>query len=565
MSSASPPLVRTILVDFWRASRAMLLLVSVLTMVTAMAAVAGPYVFSRMLDRLQPGAFEETVVLGLIAYAVLVGLSSALQRAQNYLAHVCGEHLALIVSTSLFERLLHKTAPFFIEHNPVEIETAGQRGEQALVTMLHLTLGYLVSGTVQITLSLALIGATVSLEIVAVSVLYGAAFIALSMAADRRSTRYLEAAIAAGQANARFVGNALNGMETLRHFGAHGWMRTVFSQKAKAVFQNWRDYSLSRIGFAGLQGTALALQLGVTFLMLVPRMQAGLISVGDIVLFNTLLLALNQPFEVIGATINVFAKTRGNLAPLKAIWAAPEEESIAVAEPLKLSAGTLRFDAVGYRYENGRGVEGISFTAARGGITTLTGETGAGKSTVFRLALKSLEPQSGTITIDGRPLGDISRSAWYGRIGIVPQDILLLSDTLTVNITLGRPVDTERLRRVAHQAAILPTIEALPEGFETGVGERGLKLSGGERQRIAIARALYGDPDILFLDEASSALDAATEREILNGLRQLADRVTVIAITHRTGMIESGDTVVRIGPEVDEPRGNAQREGQIVE
>ncbi|TCQ28955.1 ABC transporter ATP-binding protein [Rhizobium sp. PP-CC-3G-465] len=553
MSSAPPSLVRSILVDFWRASRGMLLLVSVLTMVTAVVAVAGPYVFSRMIDRMQPGALAETVALGLVAYAVLVGLSSALQRAQNYLAHVCGEHLSLIVSTSLFERLLHKTAPFFVEHNPVEIETAGQRGDQALVTMLHLTLGYLVSGSVQIALSLALIGATVSLEIVAVSVLYGAAFIALSVAADRRSTRYLEAAIAAGQENARFVGNALTGMETLRHFGAHGWMRSLFSQKAEAVFRNWRDYSLSRIGFAGLQGAALALQLGVTFLMLVPRMQAGLISVGDVVLFNTLLLALNQPFEAIGATINELAKTRGNLAPLQAIWAAPEEETTSAAEALRLSEGTLRFEAVGYRYENGRGVENVSFTAARGGITTLTGETGAGKSTVFRLALKSLEPQSGEITIDGRPLAGITRATWYGRIGVVPQDILLLSDTLSVNITLGRPVDAQKLRRVAHQAAILSTIEALPEGFETSVGERGLKLSGGERQRIAIARALYGDPDILFLDEASSALDAATEREILIGLRQLADRVTVIAITHRTGMIEPGDTVVRIGPEAGGP------------
>ncbi|PYE36034.1 ABC-type multidrug transport system fused ATPase/permease subunit [Rhizobium sp. PP-F2F-G38] len=553
MSSAPPSLVRSILADFWRASRGMLLLVSVLTMVTAVVAVAGPYVFSRMIDRMQPGALAETVGLGLVAYAVLVGLSSALQRAQNYLAHVCGEHLSLIVSTSLFERLLHKTAPFFVEHNPVEIETAGQRGDQALVTMLHLTLGYLVSGSVQIALSLALIGATVSLEIVAVSVLYGAAFIALSVAADRRSTRYLEAAIAAGQENARFVGNALTGMETLRHFGAHGWMRSLFSQKAEAVFRNWRDYSLSRIGFAGLQGAALALQLGVTFLMLVPRMQAGLISVGDVVLFNTLLLALNQPFEAIGATINELAKTRGNLAPLQAIWAAPEEETTAAAEALRLSEGTLRFEAVGYRYENGRGVENVSFTAARGGITTLTGETGAGKSTVFRLALKSLEPQSGEITIDGRPLAGIARATWYGRIGVVPQDILLLSDTLSVNITLGRPVDAQKLRRVAHQAAILSTIEALPEGFETNVGERGLKLSGGERQRIAIARALYGDPDILFLDEASSALDAATEREILIGLRQLADRVTVIAITHRTGMIEPGDTVVRIGPEAGGP------------
>jgi ABC-type multidrug transport system fused ATPase/permease subunit len=166
---------------------------------------------------------------------------------------------------------------------------------------------------------------------------------------------------------------------------------------------------------------------------------------------------------------------------------------------------------------------------------------------VFRLALKSIEPQTGTITIDGQSLATLDRTSWHARVGVVPQDILLLSDTLAVNITLGRPLDMEKLRGVAAKAAILSTIDALPDGFETSVGERGLKLSGGERQRIAIARALYGDPDILFLDEASSALDAATEGEILQELRQLADRVTVVAITHRTGMIAPGDTVVRIG------------------
>jgi ABC-type multidrug transport system fused ATPase/permease subunit len=576
-----PPLVRSVLVDFWRVSRVMVLLVVVLTILTAIVSVAGPYLFSRIIDQVtagtlgSPGAgsalpgllaesrtafgmslsgeilFVQTVTLGLVAYGVLVGLASALGRAEGYLAHVCAESLALIVSVALFERLLRKTADVFVAHNPVEIASAGQRGEQALLTMMQLTLGYLVSGVVQIALSLALIGATVSLEVMAVSLVYGLVFIGMSVAADRRSTRYLDAAIAAGQENARFVGNALNGMETLRHFGADRWMRSVFSERASAVFQNWRAYSLGRIGFGALQGAALSVQLAVTFLMLVPRLEAGQISVGDIVLFNTLLLALNRPFEAIGVTINELAKTRGELAPLKAIWSAREETVMEAGGPLRLPAGTLRFDKVGYRYENGRGVETVSFTASRGGITTLTGETGAGKSTVFRLALKSLEPQAGTITVDGMDLGTIERSAWYGRIGVVPQEILLLSDTLSVNITLGRPLDPEKLRRVAAQAAILTTIDALPDGFETGVGERGLKLSGGERQRIAIARALYGDPDILFLDEASSALDAETEREILDCLRKLADRVTIIAITHRTATIRPGDTVVRIGPEPD--------------
>ncbi len=188
----------------------------------------------------------------------------------------------------------------------------------------------------------------------------------------------------------------------------------------------------------------------------------------------------------------------------------------------------------------------MSFVANRGRINFITGETGGGKSTVFKLALKSLEPNVGEIRVDGIDLLDIDRDDWYRSIGVVPQDILLLNDTLALNIALGRPLDDERLRAAAARAAILDRIEALPAGFETVVGERGLKLSGGERQRVAIARALYAEPKILFLDEASSALDDTTEREIMDHIRSIADDVTVLAITHRNSPIRANDQVIRL-------------------
>lgn len=165
---------------------------------------------------------------------------------------------------------------------------------------------------------------------------------------------------------------------------------------------------------------------------------------------------------------------------------------------------------------------------------------------MFRLALKSLAPVTGRITADGVDLRKINRADWYAAIGVVPQEVMLLNDTLTTNIVLGRPLDGDRLRSAAARAAILERIEAMPLGFDTVVGERGLKLSGGERQRIAIARALYADPKILFLDEASSALDDATEREIMDQIRRIAGDVTVLAITHRKGTIRAGDHVVAL-------------------
>ena len=135
---------------------------------------------------------------------------------------------------------------------------------------------------------------------------------------------------------------------------------------------------------------------------------------------------------------------------------------------------------------------------------------------------------------------------WFAHVGVVPQDVMLLNDTLAVNIVLGRPFDAARLRAAAERASILARVEAMPEGFETVVGERGLKLSGGERQRIAIARALYADPSVLVLDEASSALDAETERQVMDGLRGQADRLTIVAVTHRMASVRDGDQVVRL-------------------
>ena len=175
------------------------------------------------------------------------------------------------------------------------------------------------------------------------------------------------------------------------------------------------------------------------------------------------------------------------------------------------------------------------------------GSTGAGKSTVLRLALKSLVPQTGRIRVDGHDLEAVDRRSWYAHIGVVPQDIVLLNESLAANIALGRSIEMARLRKAAEKAAILSMIDALPEGFDTTVGERGMRLSGGERQRIAIARALYAEPQFLFLDEASSALDEATERDIMEHLRQICGSVTILAVTHRQQIITPADAVVTIG------------------
>ncbi|MCA3812114.1 MAG: ABC transporter ATP-binding protein [Burkholderia sp.] len=545
-SRASHPITE-VLRAYWKADRLMLLAVVAVVILSGATAVAAPYLFSRLIDALSHRGAFHALIPGFLLYAALLGLSSALQHVVQYLAFMSSSNLGFITSTRFFERILNKTTAFFVEHNPAEIQSANTRGSRALSVLVQLALMDLIPGTLQIVLTLVKLGALINLEVMVITAAYGAIAVTIAIVSARRSRAYLDRAIEAGQENARFVGGAINAMETLRHFGSHRWMSERFSEKARIERDNWRAYVMQHVRFLALLGLGLAIQFSVTFWLLLPRHETGALSIGDIVLFNTLLLQLNQPFEMLARSIDECVRSRAALVPVAALWTAPEERQVSHASAFVPREGRVVFDRVSYAYGNGRGVANVDFVAGRGAITFVVGETGAGKSTVFKLALKSIEPTGGRILVDGVDLADIDRADWYGAVAVVPQDVVLLNESLEDNILLGRPRDAQRLRDAAAKATILPFIDGLPDGFRTTVGERGLKLSGGERQRIAIARALYGNPTVLFLDEASSALDETTERDIMEHVRLLARDVTVIAITHRRSVIGPTDKVVRLG------------------
>ncbi|MCJ2024474.1 ABC transporter ATP-binding protein [Methylobacterium sp. J-067] len=516
------------------------------TSVGALAGIAAPYLFARAIDELTHGVDRAGALRLLLLYALLFGCAKAFAYGARFLIFLCAERLSFIASTAFFTRLLHKTPAFFLTHNAAEIGTARQQGTQTLNLVTQLALGGLLPGSMQILVSVALLGNLVSWDIALVVLAYGAVVIWLDYVRIGRVKPSLDGAMASSQANAQLVGNAVAVIDTLRQTRGESWIAERFAASAGESFAHWRRYALVSSGFCAVLGVAAALQLAVTVLILVPRYDAGAISIGGIVLFNTLLIQLNEPFHLIGMAIKESVEAAARFRPLAAMWMAPEEQEPAEPLPYRPSQGAIAFEDVDFRYANGRGVSAVSFVAVRGTPTFITGETGSGKSTVLRLLLKGLQPEAGRILADGTDLARVSRAEWFTHVAVVPQDVTLLNDTLRANIVLGRSFDATRLRDAAAQASILARIDAMPEGFETVVGERGLKLSGGERQRIAIARALYSDPAILVLDEASSALDDDTERQIMDGLRDLADRLTIVAVTHRTSIIRPNDQVVSL-------------------
>jgi ATP-binding cassette subfamily B protein len=537
--------LRYILGRYWHVAHWTLIGIAALVMVGSVTTVAAPYLFSRLVDTLQAPDWPQAVIWGFVLYALLLGLTGGLQASVSFLSWMTAETLQVIAATSFFRRLLKKQVGFFIEHNPVAIQSAQGRGAGAINMLVQLVATTIVPGVVQIGLSLAVLGATINYEIVVIVVVYGIVFIVATYFSNRYSRPFLEKAIEAEQSNAAFVGNSVTTMETLRYFGGDEWVADRFQQTATETRVAWNRWGARRILFSVVFASALAVQLIVAFAVLLPRYQEGTISIGDLVLLGSMLLLLNRPFEMIGNSIDSLLRSYSQLQPFIFMWLAPEEPDAKVGN-LQLSAGRLAFEDVSFGYGDTTTVADVTFAAERGQVNFLTGETGSGKTTLFKLALKSLEPKSGRVTIDGIDLRDIARADWYSVIGVVPQEIMLMNDTLAVNIVLGREYDEERLRRAARRAAILPFIDRQPNGFETKIGERGLKLSGGERQRVAIARALYADPSILFLDEASSSLDTATEAEIMDELRSIADETTILAITHRKTVIAATDNVLQL-------------------
>ena len=405
------PPMRAIFGRFLREARWMLAGIALVVLAFAVVQVATPYVFSRLVDRLGVTDLAGGLVFMFIGYAMLRGIAQLMGYCVNFLSVMAAENLNFIAATSFFAALLRKPGSFFIAHNPVEIQSARGEGQTAVAIILQLGIILFIPGVTQIVLAIALLGAVINPEIVVIVGIYGVTFVSLTYGANRWTRQWLDKAIEANQDNARFVGNAVNAMETLRYFNGDRWISQRFSEKADLSRRSWHSWAKRRMLLAGLFGTALATQLAITFALLLPRYEAGLLSVGDVVLINIMLIQLNQPFEMIGIAIDDVVRSITRFMPFARMWMVPDDNAGHGGQKLVVSEGRLRFEGVGFRYGERQTLSGVSFEAAPGAITFITGNTGSGKSTLFKLALKSLEPTEGRILIDGADLAGIDRES----------------------------------------------------------------------------------------------------------------------------------------------------------
>ena len=347
-------------------------------------------------------------------------------------------------------------------------------------------------------------------------------------------------------ANQKAIDSLLN-YETVKYFGAEsreaGRYDTAMAGYEVAAIKT--NYSLAFLNFG--QSVIITIGLVAVMVMAAVGVQNGTLTVGDFVMVNAYMIQITVPLNFLGT---VYREIRQALVDMGQMFDLLEQPSEITDKPdakdLAVTGGQVRLENVHFGYNPDREIlKGVSLTAEPGQMVAIVGSTGSGKSTIGRLLFRFYDVNGGSLTIDGQDVRDVTQASLHRQIGVVPQDTVLFNDTIGYNIAYGRDGATqEEVVAAAKAAQIHDFIVALPDGYETSVGERGLKLSGGEKQRVGIARTLLKNPPILLLDEATSALDSETEREIQGALRQAAEGRTVLTIAHRLSTIADADTII---------------------
>jgi ATP-binding cassette subfamily B protein len=348
------------------------------------------------------------------------------------------------------------------------------------------------------------------------------------------------------EANAKAIDSLLN-YETVKYFGneAHEAARFDVGRRRyeQAAIRSSRTLSLLNIG----QGVVMAGGLVAVMVMAGYGVAQRTMTVGDVVAVNAYLIQLYQPLNMLGFAYREIRNALVNMEKMFGLLGvAPEIADRPGAPALAVSGGEIVFDHVDFHYEAARPIlRDVSFRVAPGDTVAIVGSSGAGKSTVSRILYRFYDVARGSVRIDGQDIRAVSQASLRAAIGVVPQDTVLFNDTIYYNIAYGRPGATrDEVEQAARLARIHDFIASLPDGYQSMVGERGLKLSGGEKQRVAIARTILKNPSILLFDEATSALDTRTEQAIQRSLEEVSRGRTTVVIAHRLSTIVNADEIV---------------------
>ena len=483
----------------------------------------------------------------LLAYGALRVLTVAFGELRDAVFAKVAERAIRTVALRVFGHLHTLSLRFHIERRTGGLSRAIERGTKGIEFLLTFMLFNVLPTLVEVTMVCGILWFLYGVSYAAVTFVTIAVYIAFTLTVTEWRLKYRRRMNEKdSEANTKAIDSLLN-YETVKYFGneAHEGRRFDASRRLyeQAAVQSKTSLSLLNIG----QGIVIAIGLTGITIMAGNEVAAGTMTIGDFVLVNTYLLQLYIPLNFLGF---VYREIKQSLTDMEAMFGIlsvnREVEDAPGAEPLSVTAGAIEFEDVRFRYEERRGIlDGISFSVAPGTTTAIVGPSGAGKSTVSRILFRFYDIESGSVRIDGQDVRAVSQDSLRAAIGIVPQDTVLFNDTIYYNIAYGRPeASRAEVEEAARLARIHDFIAGLPDGYESMVGERGLKLSGGEKQRVAIARTILKNPRILLFDEATSALDSQTEKEIQASLREVSRDRSTLMIAHRLSTVIDADQII---------------------
>ncbi len=456
-------------------------------------------------------------------------------------------HALREVGVSTFAHVHTLSLRFHLERKTGGLSRVIERGTRGIDTLLSFAIFNIFPTIFQLALFSAIMIVKLDLWITLATLLMVAVYISFTFAITRWRIQFRREMNQSDQdANTKAVDSLLN-YETVKYFNneAHETRRFDMSMAKFANASIEAQTSLSVLNTG--QAAIVAIGMGAVMAMTVIGIRGGRFSVGDFVMANAILMQLYQPLNFLGTVYREIVQALVDMDAMFRLLHQPQEvKDKPGAKPLSVTGGGIRFDDVVFAYEANRIVlKGISFAVPAGKTVAVVGPSGAGKSTISRILYRFYDIKSGSVTIDGQDIRDVTQTSVRKEIGIVPQDTVLFNDTIRYNIAYGRIGASENeIKEAARMAQIDPFIRELPLGYESMVGERGLKLSGGEKQRVAIARTILKNPPILLLDEATSALDTHTEREIQSALREVSKDRTTLVVAHRLSTVVDADEIL---------------------
>ena len=508
-----------------------------------------PFAYKNAVDRMTTPDNEAAMVAMalVIAYAMGRFASVAFDNFRNISFERVGQDATRQLAEDVFHRLHGLSLRFHLSRRTGEVTKIIERGTKSIDSMLYFLLFNIAPTIIELVAVGVIFYINFGWELVVATAITVVTYIAVTRwITEWRTKLRKEMNDLDGRALDRAVDSLLN-YETVKYFGAEQREEARYASAARA----YAEAAVKSENSLGLLNIAQAL---ITNLLMAGAMaftvwewSKGRLTVGDLVLVNTYLMQLFRPLDMLGWVYRTIRQGLIDMALMFRLMDTPVEVQDAPGAPeLMIRQPTVEFDNVVFGYDRDRTIlHGLSFDVPAGRNIAIVGPSGAGKSTIARLLFRFYDPWSGRILIDGQDIAQVTQASLRDKIGIVPQDSVLFNDSIGYNIAYGRAgTDAASVEEAARDAAILPFIERLPQGFDTQVGERGLKLSGGEKQRVAIARTLVKNPPILMLDEATSALDTRTEQDILATLRRIAKHRTTLSIAHRLSTIVDADDIL---------------------